>query len=531
MPEPAALRRLAESWTDLRWHLDPVEGSGAGVAACDPRLGTFSDESIGQHVAALRSLVAAVEELDLDALEDEIDRTALLNDMRVADHRFTREQPHRRNPGFWVGHVLEGLYQPLVLRGRDGAAVARAAGARLEQVPAVLAEAERTLCDCPRVFVETARDMCRAAPALVDDVRQACGGGSAEHAGVAAEAAQAALRHFDAHLVGMLHGAPIEGWAVGREAVNFRLHYQHALGVNDGDLLRYGLQLAEQTERELAEQARLLGGGSWPDVMARLRADLPWSGALLDAYRAAMEDARVFVEHRGLVTVPEGPLAVEETPGFLHPLVPRAAYLPPGALSADRTGRLFVTVPPAGVGVGDDLCRHEILVTAVHEGYPGHHVHFLSAQAQPRYVRRVVMVPAGVEGWALYGEELMEEQGFFASPEARFFRRVALLWRALRIPLDIGLHTGVLDYEAGIRLVTDRMHYPRACAEAEVRRACAEPAYQLAYGAGRRELLALRDAYRQRAGAGYSVRAFHDAVLAYGGLAPSLVRWGLGVDG
>jgi uncharacterized protein (DUF885 family) len=108
---------------------------------------------------------------------------------------------------------------------------------------------------------------------------------------------------------------------------------------------------------------------------------------------------------------------------------------------------------------------------------------------------------------------------------------VALLWRALRIVLDVGLHTGTLPYDEAVRAVRERMGYSAAHAESEVRRACAEPAYQLAYALGRREILALRDAYRRAAGAETTPRAFHDALLRYGGLPVSLTRWGLGVDG
>ena len=71
--------------------------------------------------------------------------------------------------------------------------------------------------------------------------------------------------------------------------------------------------------------------------------------------------------------------------------------------------------------------------------------------------------------------------------------------------------------------------FERANAEAEVRRYCAWPTYQLCYATGRRELLQLRDDFRAARGDAYSLRAFHDAVLSYGGLPVSLTRWGLGL--
>ena len=70
----------------------------------------------------------------------------------------------------------------------------------------------------------------------------------------------------------------------------------------------------------------------------------------------------------------------------------------------------------------------------------------------------------------------------------------------------------------------------RTAAEAEVRRYCAMPTYQLCYAVGRRDLLALREAYRERAGADFTWRRFHDELLTYGGLPVSLARWGMGLD-
>ncbi|PYP31237.1 MAG: hypothetical protein DMD49_08535 [Gemmatimonadetes bacterium] len=69
-----------------------------------------------------------------------------------------------------------------------------------------------------------------------------------------------------------------------------------------------------------------------------------------------------------------------------------------------------------------------------------------------------------------------------------------------------------------------------ANAEAEVRRYCAEPAYPLCYAVGRRELLKLRDDYRALSGGDFTLRRFHDAILQYGGLPVTLIRWGLGLN-
>jgi uncharacterized protein (DUF885 family) len=99
----------------------------------------------------------------------------------------------------------------------------------------------------------------------------------------------------------------------------------------------------------------------------------------------------------------------------------------------------------------------------------------------------------------------------------------------VRILLDVGLHTRGMSFAEGVDMLVTRLHVDRGNAEAEIRRYCSTPTYQMSYAVGRRELLALRDAFRAARGTAYSLRGFHDAVLGYAGLPVSLMRWGLGL--
>ena len=123
----------------------------------------------------------------------------------------------------------------------------------------------------------------------------------------------------------------------------------------------------------------------------------------------------------------------------------------------------------------------------------------------------------------------MADEGFYVSEEERFFQRVHLLWRAMRIVLDVGLHTRGMRVEEAVGQLVDVVHMERANAEAEVSRYCATPGYQLCYAVGRRDLLRLRDDYRAAASGDFNLRAFHEAVLSYGGLPITLMRWGMGL--
>ena len=532
-------REIERAYFDLRWHVDPVAATQAGVRTYDDRFGRFSPVALAPHLAALKSMGTALEESTVAELEDEIDRTALLNDLRVLLRRFERERPQAKSPAFWLSHLLGGLHFLLGRGDRSTPEKARALAGRLEDVPALLDDARHTLVEPVRVFVETALRVNEGGMALVREVQTALAGaapGEAQRLAAAAEGAVAALARFAHDLERWLESAS-DQFALGEDDFNFHLHYEHALRDTAPELWRYGLHLKEELEADLARRAaRFDGGKRWQDVTDELRADHPPAAALVASYAEEMRRARDFVAARGLALIPDAPLDVVPTPAFMRPIIPFAAYDSPGPYSSDRTGWFYVTLPdprlPAAAQerILRDHCRHELGVTALHEGYPGHHLHLVHAQAQRSDTRKNVWTPLTVEGWALYCEDMMGEEGFYRSEEEEFFQRVHLLWRATRVLLDVGLHTRGMTFDQAVDQFVTELHVDRANAEAEVRRYCAEPAQPLCYAVGRREILELRKDFHAARGSKFTLRAFHDALLRYGGLPVTLIRWGLGLN-
>jgi len=525
-----ALQALEQSYLDLRWHFDPVAATQAGITSYDDRFGRYSPSALAPHLAAMKALASALEEADTDALDDEIDRTALLNDVRVMLRRFERERPQAKNPAFWLSHLLGGLHFLMNRRDRTPAARSRALLGRLKDVPAFLDDARSTLTEPVRVFADTGIQVCDGGIELVQTIGREPG------LEAVAEAAVAALRGFRTDVERWLDVGS-EAFALGEDNFNFHLHFEHALRDTAPELWRYGHHLKEEVEADITARARRLDGHApWHEVVDRLRADHPSADALVGEYASEMARARDFVAARELAPIPDAPLDVVATPAFMRPIIPFAAYDSPGPYSTDRTGWFYVTAPDPRrtpeqqERILRDHCRFEVAVTALHEGYPGHHLQLLQAQAQPSHVRKNVWTPLTVEGWALYCEDMMGEEGFYQTEEERLFQRVHLLWRALRILLDVGLHTRGMTFQQAVSQLMDGLHVERGNAEAEVRRYCSEPGYQLCYAVGRRELLGLRDAYRAAHRGDFTLRRFHDAVLRYGGLPVTLIRWGLGLN-
>ncbi len=528
---------LCRSYLDLKYHFDPAAASAAGLVTHDARLGHFDAESARAHVSALRSVVGAVEELEVDDLQQEIDRTALLGEIRSHINRLEHERPHQRNPGFWIGHLFQGLYSVLAREQAAAGGRAPAALERLKAIPEFLDSARNTIDEPPPVFVDTALGMLGGGGELIVQLAATLAGEApalSAELNQAAAAALDALKRFGVALRDEIEPAadPLS-FAIGEDQFSRRLHHEHALESGAPELWRYGLHLQEETEARLQELAGELGLGPWRELVSKLKDDTPRPEDLLDVYREELGRAHRYVVENNLVSVPRVAVEVVATPAFLVALVPFAAYEPPPIYLGAQNGRFYVTRPDSSLSPEAMAqqrrghCRHAIPAMVAHEAYPGHHLQLVTAQNLGSEVRRHLWTPIMVEGWALYCEQLMEEANYYGSLESRLFQLVNLLWRAVRVVLDVGLHTRGMSPHEAVSYMVEHLPIERPSAEAEVRRYCAWPTYQLCYAVGRRELLRLRDAYRERAGADFNARRFHDELLGYGGIPVSLARWGM----
>ena len=134
----ASVDDLCRSYLDLKYHFDPASASAAGLVSHDSRFGRFDSGTTREYLSALRAVAGAVEELESDDLQAEIDRTALLGEIRSAIFRLEHERPNVRNPAYWLSHVFQGLYAMLARRNGAMADRAPAALERLRAVPGFL---------------------------------------------------------------------------------------------------------------------------------------------------------------------------------------------------------------------------------------------------------------------------------------------------------------------------------------------------------------------------------------------------------
>src|SRR5207247_7360943 len=111
----------------------------------------------------------------------------------------------------------------------------------------------------------------------------------------------------------------------------------------------------------------------------------------------------------------------------------------------------------------------------VHEAYPGHHWHLVTMKFNPRPLRKVLGSSYFTEGWALYSELMMREEGFYDDPTHEMGVSDARMFRAARIVVDTSLHIGDMSFEEAVRFMMDNGGLSEPNARAEVGRYCTWP--------------------------------------------------------
>jgi uncharacterized protein (DUF885 family) len=452
---------------------------------------------------------------------------------------YEQVEDHRRNPGYYVDEALGGVFA-LILR--DFAPLPerlRSALGRTREVPRVLDEGKANIDpeDAPPVWVEIALDQARQAAALFSGLLPALAAQAApeleEDFAEAGQAATEAVQGYVDFLEDEVLPRAAGDFAAGEELFNEKLREEHLVTYDAAELLATGWEQFRKTEEEMEALAKQIDPEkSAKELLDEAKQNHPTAEGLLDAYEDAMDAARQYVIDHDIVSIPEGEtLRIVETPSFLRPIIPFAAYQPPGILEEKQEGIFLVTPvdPDAPEEEKEEKLRGHHLaklpVTALHEAYPGHHLQLVWSNRQEQVARRMgsFLSTLFIEGWAFYCEELMEELGYIDEPIQRLGRLSDQLWRAGRIILDVSLHTSGMAVDEAVSFLIDECRLEPGDARAEVRRYTSTPTQPQSYLMGKLAILDLVDDYRS-ANPDASLQEIHDAIMACGSLPPRLMR-------
>jgi uncharacterized protein (DUF885 family) len=296
------------------------------------------------------------------------------------------------------------------------------------------------------------------------------------------------------------------------------------------------LQIAEadlqKNEAAFQATAKLIDPGKTPEqVLASIAPNHPPAARLLQTTQAELDSIRQFISDHRIVTIPPSdPARVKETPPFMRSTTTASMDTPGPFETAKLQGFYNMTLPDPrrSRAEQEDYMRgwYYALITnvSVHEVYPGHYVQFLYAKNFPSDVRKVFGAATNSEGWAHYCEQMMLDEGFHADdPRYRLAQLQDALLRDVRFIVGIKLHTQGMTVDEATKLFETAGHQPHSVAVQEAKRGTSDALYGY-YTLGKLMILKLRDDYKARLGADYTLQRFHDEFIKLGPLPMPLIR-------
>jgi uncharacterized protein (DUF885 family) len=512
--------------------LSPVTASTVGYhkhhgEMLEDKLDDFSAAGIKASINLQRDIEERIAKLDAKALnpEQHADIDIMRDAIQATRLDIEDVQSYRHNPTIYVELIGNALYTPYVLHYAPAEQRFKHIIQRLSGIPDLVRQAEQNLVDSPEIWNKVAREENAGNIDLIDGVlRTSCPKSLGKDYMQAAEPALIALRAFNEFLEGTLSKKTAD-WRLGKVRYAKKFSYVLATGKTPDALLKEAEADLAQTRDEMAQLAA-------PKTVDEALADVALHHATPHTYMAAAKQslatATAFVTAKDLVTLPPNSnLQVIDTPVFMRGIYGVGGFNQAPALEP-RLGAFYWVTP-----IGDSWPQARIdsklreyndsglAHLTVHEAMPGHYVQAEYANnVQPRS-RRLLRSIFGngpyVEGWAVYTQQLMAEQGYLSDTPGY---RLTLAKQKLRVLantiLDVRLQTlGMSDQEA-LDLMTKGTYQETEEATAKLQRAKLSSCQLPTYYAGYKGWLAVREHYRAVHGEAMGLKQFHEAGLREG---------------
>jgi uncharacterized protein (DUF885 family) len=407
----------------------------------------------------------------------------------------------------------------------------RSAISRLEAIPEYLMECKKNLKTPYRSWIEANLEVGRSLESYIDTIPDYARARAEDGELIARMADSASRARSEIHQCNRWLEEEVLPKANESYAILPEEYHEYLLlkgyGVTPEEALEIGMEFLDYSRQLMKSLAKAISGsGRIEDALSAMRSDHPMNGKqVLEEYRESSRLARQVLVAKDLVTLPQGErLLVIDTPVFMRPHTPFAAQYEPGRFDPDMTGLFLVTVVSHRPELLREHNRATIRNTAVHEGYPGHHLQAICSNTVSSSIRALISSPDFVEGWALYSEEMMIEQGFNDTPLGRLTVLNDLRYRVARLVADIRLAKGGFTIHEAAELLARECGTDLSVAEIEARSCAMSPTYFSSYFLGKLALRQLLDEVKEAMGERFSLKFFHDTLLYAGSMPMSLMR-------
>ncbi len=554
-PMDDEFQKIAHEYIERELEANPEEATELGDHRFDGRLTDYSPEAQTKELATQKefrdklnaidgSKVTGANNVDFRILKENIDyRIFQAEELKEPDW----------NPLVYNQSLANSLY---LLVARDFAPPEKRIPnlrQRMKEIPRVIAQAKGNLQHPPRVHTETAIEQTQGAIGLVregltpllDRAPQ-----MKKELAPLQEKTAAALEDYKKWLQNDLLSRSDGDFRLGAEKFRKKLRFALASDLSMEEIMKRAKADLQQTQAAIYETALPLYKKYFPNaddktladkhkvtaaVLDKLAEQHPDDATVVGYAQKVVAEATDFVKQHNLVTVPEVPLDVIAMPEFKRGVA--IAYCDsPGPL--EKNGKTFFAVAPTPKdwtkerkeSFFREYNNYMIRDLTVHEAMPGHYLQLAHANEfrAPTLVRAIFQSGTFVEGWAVYCEQMMAEQGY-SGPEVKMQQLKMRLRAIANAILDQSIHAGNMSEQEAMDLMTKETFQQEGEAVAKWKRARLTSTQLSTYFVGVSEYLDLRDLAKKKAGVSFDQKKYNDQVISYGSPPVKYVRESMGL--
>jgi uncharacterized protein (DUF885 family) len=509
----------------------PTYATLDGVHTHDDLLEDFSAHAMEGEAHALSGYLRRLDEIAPQALTtiERLEHRMLTAHVRGRMFELETVRTWEKNPQCYADIVASSLAGQALFTYASAEERARRVMSKLRQTPRLIQAARDNIKDPPGIFVKVGIETLRGALKFVDhELPRAFSNVDDMHllgdlADAQTEASQALGSYID-YLETDVAPRARASFRLGREKFEQKLKFEEGIAVPIERLLAIAERELQTTQDTFKALASRLDGADPLSAWARVKAEHPAPGELIDAGRQQIDELATFLQRSGLISIPTAEaITVAPTPDFYRWSFASMWTAGPFETKPTRAYYYLTDADPAWPAERrEEHLRDYNLPTlwsiSIHEVYPGHFLQYqLLRRVESKVRKSILFAPASfVEGWAHYCEQMMVEAGFGRENyRVKLGQLAEALIRLARVIVGIKLHTEDMSVEQGMRFFRDEAFMEESSARREAERGAFDPTY-LVYAAGKLMLLKLRSDYKQQQGKAFSLRGFHDTLLGNG---------------
>ncbi len=559
--EDAKLTAFFKAYLEEEFQHRPLDATRLGDHRFDDRLDDVSPQARAADLERWKRVYAELpKKIDVEKLspDGKIDFDILRRDLERSVWLAENTHPFEEDPRTYNAYITDSVYSLLTQSTLPKETNVKNAVARMALIPKVIAVAKTTLHNPSEVATRTAISQNHGAVGFYKTgfFELAGEAGRSDEARAAAAKVVEALEDYQKFLEDELLPKAKGDWRLGKEKFYRKLDLELDAGLTADDVLQEAEKEFDRVERDMYVIARQLWAEAYPKkalppddadgrretirlVLAHFNKEHGKPEDLTRDARANVERIKAFIADNDILRLPDPDRCeVIEMPEFQRgnsgaflnnapPLDPRASSIyavsPPPRDWDDRRVESYL----------QEYNKYMIQILTIHEAYPGHYVQLEYSNRCPSLIRRVLFSGVFAEGWAVYTEQMMLDQGYGkGDPVLRLNQLKWYLRSVANAILDHKMHCdGMTDQEA-MDFLTGRAFQSEGEAAAKIVRSKQSSCQLSTYFVGRTAFYRLRQQIEREQGDAFDLGRYHEAVLDNGTLPvkylPELVRKRLG---